>query len=45
MFCLLSYGQMTIEGKVVNKTGLPIAYADIGLEKRAKILHKFTTSR
>ena len=24
-FCLLSYGQITIEGQVVNKTGLPIA--------------------
>jgi len=31
-FCLLSYGQITIEGQVVNKTGLPIAYASIGLE-------------
>ena len=31
-FCLLSYGQITVEGKVVNKTGSPIAYASIGLE-------------
>lgn len=31
-FSLLSYGQTTVEGKVVNKTGSPIAYASIGLE-------------
>ena len=31
-FSLLSYGQITVEGKVVNKTGSPIAYASIGSE-------------
>lgn len=30
--CLLSHGQITVEGKVVNKSGSPVAYVSIGLE-------------